>query len=381
MSAKNILFASWYTGMGGGETDLLTLARTLDPDRYRPHLLVPQEGKLTDAWRKNGWQVHIIPFRGASTYFIPAVWKHFPIAKKIASLIHTQQIDLVHSDYHTLPFCVGACERTHTPLLWVVWGWWFQPKVWQRAFFKPLKGIARSKSIRDGFLGNPPFMPTESLPIIYTGVDTQRFRPHLNGDALRTEWHIPLHAPVITMIARFQDVKGHDVFQAMARHVLAQFPLAHFVVAGEETFGVSADQAYRDKILAQAKADSRLSTQLHYVGFRSDVERVIAASDMVVCASDFESYGFANLEAMACAKPVVSTNRGGPAETILDGETGYLVQPRAPEQLAERVITLLKSPSEQIRMGENGRRHVESHFSTERAKHAYETLFNTLLKR
>jgi glycosyltransferase involved in cell wall biosynthesis len=83
----------------------------------------------------------------------------------------------------------------------------------------------------------------------------------------------------------------------------------------------------------------------------------------VVCSSHFEGYGVVNIEAMACGKPVVSTNQGGPAETILDGETGYLVPPRDPAALASRVIYLLHEPELRQKMGAAGRARVEQHFS------------------
>ena len=82
-----ILFASWYTGLGGGETDLLTLADRLDRSRYEPHLLLPAVGPLSERWRGAGLPVHILPYRGASVYFIPAVWERFPVVRRMTELL------------------------------------------------------------------------------------------------------------------------------------------------------------------------------------------------------------------------------------------------------------------------------------------------------
>lgn len=380
MNARSILFASWYTGMGGGETSLLTLAKHLDRARYIPHLLLPHEGKLADAWRTLGLPVHILPYRGASTYFVPALWSRFPIAGAIARLIQREGIALVYSDYHTLPFVAGACRRTSTPYLWAVWGWWFKPKLWQRGFFRQQTTLAYSQSIRDGFLGVPPFMPPASVEVVYLGVDTARFHPQVDGASLRAELDIAPQTPIVSMIARFQSVKGHEVFQAMARRIAQARPDVRFIVAGEETFGVSADQAYRDRVLSQAEADPILRACLRYVGFRHDVERVMAMSDVVVCASDFESYGMAILEAMACAKPVVSTNNGGMRETVREGETGFLVAPRDDGALAERVLRLLDDPSLRARMGAQAHRRVQAHFSAQGISDGFMTRFDALLR-
>ena len=130
-----VLFASWYTGLGGGEADLLTLAKALDRSRYEPHLLAPAQGSLPDRWRETGLPVHILPYRGASTWFIPAVWARFPVVQRMTELLRRQKIDLVQSDYHTLPLIAGAARKAGIPASWTVWGWWFKPKPWQRSFF------------------------------------------------------------------------------------------------------------------------------------------------------------------------------------------------------------------------------------------------------
>ena len=174
---KRILFTSWYSGLGGGETDLLTLVDALDASKYDCHLLLPAEGQLAERWRAADRPAHIISYRGASTLFVPAIWARFPVVGRFADLLERERIDLVHGDYHTLPLIAPAAKRAGIPLTWTVWGWWFQPKPWQRGFFRSIPAAARARAIRDGFLGEPPFMPADKLPIIYSGVDTRRFRP------------------------------------------------------------------------------------------------------------------------------------------------------------------------------------------------------------
>lgn len=379
MMPKNILMTSWYTGLGGGETDLLSLAQFLDPDEWSPHLLLSAEGLLAEKWREQGWTVHIVPYRGASTFFLPAIWARFPVVDRMANILQAYEIDLVASEYHTLPMIQAAAKKVGVPIMWTVHGWWFKPKFWQRDYFKQIPIVARSQSIRDGFLGQPPFMPPENIPVIYSGVDTARFHPNTDGIKVRFEAKIPQDVPLVVMVARFQPVKGHHTFQAMARQVALQIPEAHFLVAGEDTFGIAKDESYRQTMLDAIKTDLLLRKRFHYIGFRDDVERVLAAADVVVCASEFESYGKVNLEAMASGKAVVSTNRGGPSETILHNETGLLVPPNDPQALAMQVIHLLRHPDERSRLGENGRKRVEEVFSAETSAEKYATFFHNLL--
>jgi starch synthase len=94
------------------------------------------------------------------------------------------------------------------------------------------------------------------------------------------------------------------------------------------------------------------------------------------CPSVYEPFGIINLEAMACRAPVVASATGGILEVVVDGDTGYLVPfaadestgfPSEPEQfsrdLATRITELLDDPEKAKRMGEEGRRRVEEHFS------------------
>ena len=223
-------------------------------------------------------------------------------------------------------------------------------------------------------------MPAERVPVIYAGVDVERFHPELGASSLRHEIGIAAEAKVVAMVARFQRVKGHHIFQALAERVLEEQPDTHFIVAGDDVFGVGTDQRYRDDILARARQSAVLRERLHYVGFRHDVEAVYAAADVFVCPSEFESYGVANLEAMACGLPVISTDRGGPKETIVDGETGYLVESGDVATFAAKVLGLLDDPALRDRIGEAGRRRVETCFSTAAASTAHTRIYEDLLR-
>mgnify|MGYP002378686985 FL=1 len=207
-------------------------------------------------------------------------------------------------------------------------------------------------------------MPPERIQVLYPGINTQRFSPAVDGSPIRQQYGIAPDAPLVAMLARFQNVKGHDVFQAMARRVVEAVPDARFLVAGENTQNAAGD-AYRSGILAAHQTDPLLRDSLVYAGFRSDTERVMAAADVIVCASDFESYGMVHVEAMASGKPVVSSNQGGPSETVVDGVTGYLVPPRDPDALAENVVRLLRDPALRARLGQAGRLRVETRFAAE----------------
>ena len=222
-------------------------------------------------------------------------------------------------------------------------------------------------------------MPPDRVQVLPPGVDTERFQPGIDGSTVRADAGVAPDTPLVALIARFQDVKGHDVFQAMARTVAQAIPEARFIVAGESINEKSADDAYKSRILAAHQADPLLRERLVYLGFRSDAERVMAAAGVIVCSSSFESYGMVNVEAMASGKPVVSTRRGGPSETVADGETGFLVDAGDADALAQHVITLLRDPALRQRMGAAGRARVEQRFSAESMAASFDAVLKNLI--
>jgi glycosyltransferase involved in cell wall biosynthesis len=363
----NLLFISAYSGLGGGESVQLNLMKALDLDQYALHLVGPRDGQWPNAARQIGVTFHPVRYRGINTWFIPAIYKQFPISRKIAALARDIRAHVLHTDYHSLPFAVAAGQALNIPVIWNAMGWWFPAKPWQRHFFREeiTQIIAITQAVRDRWLaGSGDFMPRDRVKVLVPGVDPGEYRPGVaDGSTVRETLGIGPDVPLVALIARFQQVKGHDVFQDMVRQIHAQMPEARFAVAGENVFGASRDESYKQAILSAAQYDPALHDCLTYLGFWPDAREVIAAADVMVCPSRFESLGMVHLESMAMGCPVVSMNNGGPAETVVDGETGYLVPPEDPAVLADRVLALLRDPALRERMGLAGRAHVLAHFT------------------
>ena len=379
-----LIFFSFYTGLGGGETSLRSLIGSLDRQRYEPVLICPREGQLTRSARALGVEVRILPYRGASTWFVPIVWQRSSTVRQLEALIPDLAPALVHSDFHTLPYIVPVCRRFKIPLIFTCYGWWFHPKPWQRGFYRtgPQRILAISETVKRGFLGKPPFMPPDAVRVLNLGVDTNLFHPRsAEKDALRRELGLPPQAPLVTLIGRFQRVKAQDVFLAAAKLVGQKNPATRFAIAGENVFGGSADEAFKRRVVSLATADAELREKVRFLGWIPQAERLLATSDVVVCSSYFESFGMVVIEAMASGVPVVSTNVGGPAETIVEGETGYLVSPGRPDLLADRVLKLLADERLRSRMGQAGREWVRRNFSLDRYVAGFSETMESLMAR
>ena len=364
------LFSSAYSGLGGGETIQLNLAEELVRRGMEAQLIVREEGDFARCWRQLGQKVHIVPFRPASVYFVPFFSSLARVVRKMADILQTEQIQIAHGDYHSLPYLAEAARRVGVPRIWICMGWWFHPKPWQREFFGEIERLyAVSDAVRVGFFGKRPFAEPQTMCVLHPGIHTDRFRPNAEQEEtakIREKLGMDETELSVLHVGRFQDVKGHDTFQEIASSVSQNFPQVRFIVAGENLQS-AADNAYQQRIWQNAKNDPILSEKIAYVGYYEAIHHLYNLADVAVCPSRFESYGMANLEAMACGVPVVSTNRGGPRETIVEGVTGFLVPPRDAKQYADRIQQLLADPKLRRKMGAAGRRHVVENFSVQRS--------------
>jgi len=119
-----------------------------------------------------------------------------------------------------------------------------------------------------------------------------------------------------------------------------------------------------------------MKERVQLIGFRNDVPRLIFACDVVVNAAQaYESFGLVAVEAMALRRPVVASRVGGIPEVVVDGHTGFLIQPNDEVGFAERLATLWKSPELRRQMGEEGFARYASLFRADRmASRYWETL-------
>ncbi len=367
---KNVLFVTTYSGMGGGETLTLNLMSAMDRSRYALHLITPAPGLFPQKAAEIGVKVHHVPYRGTSTFFVPRLWALLPITRALRAFLIAHNIEAVISDYHTLPFVVPAAESIPIPVIWNAMGWWFPIYPWQRPFFESRVSriLAITQAVKDKLIGEPPRLDPDRIEVIIPGVDIDYFKPGVDGSAVRQRLGIGADVPLVGMAARFQVHKGHETFLEAARQVAAVIPEARFVVSGDNTgsFKIPKDEAYKQFILDTARTDPILRSHVTYLGFYPDVREVIAASDVMVCSSNFESLLMVALESMSMGRPIVSTAVGGPSETVIEGVTGNLVPPRNGKALADKIVALLRDPEKRRAMGEAGRSHVVEHFSSAR---------------
>jgi glycosyltransferase involved in cell wall biosynthesis len=133
--------------------------------------------------------------------------------------------------------------------------------------------------------------------------------------------------------------------------------------------------------LAAIIQESALEGAVIFAGYREDIPALLAMSDVFVLPSYREGMPVTVLEAMAARKPVVATNIRGCREEVIDGVTGRLVPTANPAVLGDTIAELLLDPDRAARMGEAGRKRVETEFDERRVIAEQVALCRRLLER
>ncbi len=176
--------------------------------------------------------------------------------------------------------------------------------------------------------------------------------------------------PVISIVGRLKPVKGHRIFLECARKVLAARPDTQFWIVGAGDL--------RDELETLA-LQLDLKGAVSFLGYRDDAGHAMAQSDVVVCASSYEAFPRAVLEALALERPVVATSVGGIPEMVIDGQTGLLAPAGDPDSLAAAVLRLINDPDFARRLAAAGRRLVAERYTVEAQASALAALYREVL--
>lgn len=209
-------------------------------------------------------------------------------------------------------------------------------------------------------------IPARKLETIVNGIDPAPFAIELDRGRKRRELGVAPEGPVLGVAARLTEQKGiGDMLRALPA-VLARFPTATLLVAGE------------GPIEATLKADAAsigVADHVRFLGPRLDIPEILKVLDVYVLPSLWEGLPIALLEALAAGCPVVASRVGGVPSVITDGVNGTLVRPRDPAELSAAISGLLDSPDRRRSHAEAGQATFRARFSAEAMTARYERLY------
>jgi glycosyltransferase involved in cell wall biosynthesis len=363
---RTILYVTTDLFIGGGAEGMLARLLTAEPrlaDAIIVVSLLPGESHA-ERLRQAGITVHQLDFGSARGIASGLV--------RLARLIARSEPDIVqgwmyHGDLAALVALVLSGRRQRTRLVWGI----RCSEVDLRAYGRGLRLVVRACTALSRW---PDVVTANSVAglkshlrlgyrprrteVIANGIEVERFKPDgAARAALRRELGIAADAVVLAHVARVDPMKDH----AGLRTALLQLPEVTALLIGRGT----------EKLPA--------APNVHRLGRRDDVERLLAAADIVVSSSAFGE-GFANVlaEGMACGLPSVATDVGD-ARAIV-GDSGLIVPPRDPRALAAAIREIAREgAATRSERGARARARIVENFAMNRAVGRFAELYRSLI--
>ncbi len=246
----------------------------------------------------------------------------------------------------------------------------FQP--WVERLLRPLTdGYITDSHAAAGRLSRALGVPRDQITVIYNGIDRDEFSSPPAREDARAGLDIPESTFVMGVIAHLYEEKGHDfLLRSLARikDSLGDFQL---LVVGD---------GYLRQDLEEKASRWFPEGNVRFLGQRGDLANLLAAMDLFILPSSWEGFGIILAEAMYMRVPVITTSDGGGcAEVVAEGEGGWLVPYNDEEAMAE---TILRCRSDALRcreQGEKGRQRVERLFSSEVMAQQYMSAYSALV--
>jgi glycosyltransferase involved in cell wall biosynthesis len=215
----------------------------------------------------------------------------------------------------------------------------------------------------------------ERYRTIYSGMELDWFlNAKFDPEKVKQEFGIPLDAPVVGKIARLFPLKGHDELMDAAPEIVRRVPNVRFFLIGD---GILLEH------LQKRASDYGILENFVFAGLidRTRIPEMISAMDVVVHTSLREGLARVLPQSLAMGKPCVSFDIDGAPEVVIDDYTGYLVKAFDNTTLADRIAHLLEDDDLRRKLGENGRKHVDPNFRTEKMVADISEVYQMMLKK
>ena len=300
------------------------------------------------------------------------------LASRLAEVAESEGLDLVHAHY-AIPHALAALlvrdlvRPRRLPLVTTLHGTDITVVGQDRSYHRVTRyAILSSDAVTavSAYLRDETdrvFGPTRPIDVIPNFVDTERFRPV--EDPRRRACFARADQAVLLHVSNFRPVKrAPSCVDVLARVVRDRDAVLVMVGDGPE----------RAECEARARR-AGLRDRVRFVGAHAEIERLLPVADLFLLPSEYESFGLAVLEAMACGTPPVAFRAGGLPEVVEDGVDGLLVPPLDDVALADAVLSLLADPERRAAVSRAGRATAERRFATEKVVPLYEAAYERVL--
>jgi glycosyltransferase involved in cell wall biosynthesis len=375
-----ILYLNHVSRMSGAEASLASLLTHLDTGRYRPVVGLPAPGPLVEQLRSMDIEVVFLdhprlrrfgnPFRLLQQYVDLRRG-----AANIAAFVDDNQVDLLHANSLSSALAAARALGDGAQLIWHVRDLRLSRRLTRWLVPRTTAIVAISNAVATHLVGLDARAAGKTC-VVYNGVDAQAFAPRDSRGKLLKELGLPPNAVLVGGVGQLVPWKSWPRFLSVGADVAARVANVHLLVVGGDLFHDRPH--YQGELRTQAE-DLAIGRLTHFLGHRADIADVVSAFDAFVHCTDEEPLGRAIMEAMALERPVIAVRSGGPAELIVDGESGLLAPPKNTYAIADRVVQVLKDRDLAARLGKAARLRIEAHFRPEQTAKLVQQVYEDVL--
>lgn len=367
-----IIEVSSDTNIGGAGKCLLTLLENFDYNKFDVKVVLPKNSLLKPHIDKLGIQVIETDGIADKSLDMSAV-------KTLKAIFKREKPDIVHT--HASMSARIAARAAGAKVVYT-----------RHSVFPPSKRISRGiGKVINGMINNYyadaiiAVAEAAKENLTDTGVKDGKIRVILNGveglspvssdekRIIKERFNLPDGYKAVSIVARLEDIKGHDYFIEAADKLLKKGIKARFYIAGTGSY----EQHLKDKVKKLAREE-----QIIFTGFISDVDKLMSITDVQANASfGTEATSLALLEGMSLGIPAVVSDFGGNPGVIKDGENGFIVPKKDAAALAQKLETLLTDNVVYEKQSESAKRIFGEKFTAAAMTRRTEELYLELIKR
>ncbi len=276
---------------------------------------------------------------------------------RLLKFIRKNEIEIIHSHTRVTQF-LGQALSFFSGVAFVTTCHGFYRTHWFRKAF-PCWGeavVAISPPVKDHLL-NDFSVSEEKVFLINNGIDLEFFQAvdDQSRQENRRKFNIT-QTPVIGMVSRLADVKGHSVLIDAMPLIIAEFPNVLLFLAG--------DGKMKAQLQSQA-AGLNITNHVMFASVFNPSGDILSLFDVFAMPSIEDGFGLSGMEAQAAGLPVVASNVGGIPLFVFHEKTGLLVEPKNSQALAQAILRFLKDPDFAKRIGSQARKFIQENFSSE----------------
>ncbi len=365
-----VIQVSSDTNIGGAGKCLLTILENYDRSKFLMKAVLPKNSLLKPEVEKTGTEV--IEVDGIADKSLD-----FSAVSGLKSLFSAEKPNIVHA--HASMSARIAARRAGCRVVYT-----------RHSVFEPSKKLSRGiGKIINGAVNNYysdriiAVAEAAKQNLVDTGVNPDKITVILNGvrglempsaeerEQLKRRFKIT-DERVVSIVARLEDIKGHMYFIDAANELLKSGIKAKFFIAGTGSY---------EEALKKHTAELGLTENVIFTGFISDVDKLMAVTDVQANASyGTEATSLALLEGMSLGIPAVVSDFGGNPGVIKNGENGFVVPKKNAHALAEGIECLLSDADLYKNMSKNAREIFEKEFTASAMTRNIENIYSELIK-